>query len=140
MATSIIRRRTQLAKTAALQKRMRKTMMRNAPRLFAAARPGALPMPADRKLQAFTPASVLDRYGDTAAGVRAVAMGDNVITMFDSIGEDYWTGGGVTAKKLQSQLRAIGETGNEVTINSSGGSLLEGIERQNVPHRAPQTG
>src|SRR3546814_4072821 len=101
MATSIIRRRTQLAKTAALQKRMRKTMMRNAPRLFAAARPGALPMPADRKLQAFTPASVLDRYGDTAAGVRAVAMGDNVITMFDSIGEDYWTGGGVTAKKLQ---------------------------------------
>src|SRR3546814_19258176 len=77
MATSIIRRRTQLAKTAALQKRMRKTMMRNAPRLFAAARPGALPMPADRKLQALTPASVLDRYGDTAAGVRAVAMGAN---------------------------------------------------------------
>src|SRR3546814_12444363 len=77
MATSIIRRRTQLAKTAALQKRMRKTMMRNAPRLFAAARPGALPMPADRKLQAFTPASVLDRYGDTAAGVRPVAMGHN---------------------------------------------------------------
>src|SRR3546814_16076991 len=115
------------SKRAELHKRMRKTMMRNAPRLFAAARPGALPMPADRKLQAFTPASVLDRYGDTAAGVRAVAMGDNVITMFDSIGEDYWTGGGVTAKKLQSQLRAIGERDIEVHINSHGGDMFEGI-------------
>src|SRR3546814_1578492 len=105
MATSIIRRRTQLAKTAALQKRMRKTMMRNAPRLFAAARPGALPMPADRKLQAFPPASVLDRYGDTAAGVRAVAMGDNVITMFDSIGEDYWQRSEEHKSELQSLMR-----------------------------------
>src|SRR3546814_16725532 len=103
MAHTIIHRRTQLAKTARLQERRRKTVMGNGPGLFAGARPGALAMPADRKLQACTPESVLDRYGDTAAGVRAVAMGDNVITMFDSIGEDYWTGGGVTAKKLQSQ-------------------------------------
>src|SRR3546814_424458 len=59
MATSIIRRRTQLAKTAALQKRMVKTMMRNEPRLFSAARPGALPIPDYRKLQEITPAPVL---------------------------------------------------------------------------------
>lgn len=113
------------------------TMLRNAPRLFASARPGALPIPGDRRLQAFTPASVLDRYGDEAAGVRAVATGDNIITMFDSIGEDYWTGGGVTAKKVQSQLRAIGERDVEVHINSYGGDMFEGIAVYNVLREHP---
>ena len=113
-------------------------MMRNPPRLFASARPGALPIPADRRLQAFTPASVIDRYGDAAAGVRAVAQGDNVITMFDSIGEDYWTGGGVTAKKVQSQLRAIGDRDVEVHINSYGGDMFEGIAVYNVLREHPQ--
>lgn len=113
-------------------------MMRNAPRLFASARPGALPLPADRRLQAFTPASVLDRYGDAAAGVRAVTIGDNVITMFDSIGEDYWTGGGVTAKKVQSQLRAIGDRDVEVHINSYGGDMFEGIAVYNVLREHPR--
>ncbi|WP_218146908.1 head maturation protease, ClpP-related [Sphingobium sp. AP50] len=112
-------------------------MMRNAPRLFASARPGALPLPADRRLQAFTPASVIDRYGDAAAGVRAVAKGDNIITMFDSIGEDYWTGGGVTAKKVQSQLRAIGDRDVEVHINSYGGDMFEGIAVYNVLREHP---
>lgn len=113
-------------------------MMRNEPRLFASTRPGALPIPADRRLQAFTPASVIDRYGDAAAGVRAVAKGDNVITMFDSIGEDYWTGGGVTAKKVQSQLRAIGDRDVEVHINSYGGDMFEGIAVYNVLREHPQ--
>ncbi|WP_328277745.1 head maturation protease, ClpP-related [Sphingobium sp.] len=112
-------------------------MMRNAPRLFASARPGALPLPADRRLQAFTPASVIERYGDAAAGVRAVAKGDNIITMFDSIGEDYWSGGGVTAKKVQSQLRAIGERDVEVHINSYGGDMFEGIAVYNVLREHP---
>src|SRR3546814_12071577 len=66
-------------------------------------------------------------------------MGDNVITMFDSIGEDYWTGGGVTAKKLQSQLRAIGERDIEVHINSYGGDMFEGIACYNVLREHPQT-
>ena len=109
----------------------------DAPRVFAGARPGALPLPADRRLQAFTPASVLDRHSDAAAGVRAVAYGDNVITMFDSIGEDYWSGGGVTAKKVQSQLRAIGERDVEVHINSYGGDMFEGIAVYNVLREHP---
>lgn len=112
--------------------------MRKMPRLFASARPGALPLPADRRLQAFTPASVLDKYGDSAAGVRAVAKGDNIITMFDSIGEDYWSGGGVTAKKVQSQLRAIGDRAIEVHINSYGGDMFEGIAIYNVLREHPQ--
>jgi len=110
----------------------------DAPRVFASARPGALPLPGDRKLQAFTPPNVLDRYGDAAAGVRAVSKGDNVITMFDSIGEDFWSGGGITAKKVSSQLRAIGDRDVEVQINSYGGDMFEGIAIYNVLREHPQ--
>lgn len=107
-------------------------------RVNAKARPGALPMPADRKVSAFAPVSVYDRWGDEAAGVRAVAKGDNIITMFDDIGEDFWTGGGVTAKKVAAQLRAIGDRPVEVQINSPGGDMFEGIAIYNVLREHPQ--
>ena len=42
-------------------------------RVNAKARPGALPMPADRKVSAFAPANVYDRWGDEAAGIRVAA-------------------------------------------------------------------
>jgi len=114
--------------------------MRNAliGRVMASARPSALPMPADRRVQAFAPASVYDRWGDEAAGVRAVATGDNVITMYEDIGEDFWTGGGVTAKKVTSQLRAIGDRPVEVHVNSPGGDMFEGIAIYNVLREHPQ--
>ena len=102
------------------------------PRVHAMARPGALPIPADRHVSALTNARVLDKWNDEAAGVRAVAVGDNIITMFDIIGEDFWTGGGVTAKKVAAQLRAIGDRPVEVQINSPGGDMFEGIAIYNV--------
>lgn len=108
------------------------------PRINAKARPGALPMPADRKVSAFAPAAVYDRWGEAAAGVRAVAKGDNIITMFDDIGEDFWSGGGVTAKKVSAQLRAIGDRPVEVQINSPGGDMFEGIAIYNVLREHPQ--
>lgn len=103
-------------------------------RVFAKDRPGALPIPADRKLSALTKADVLDRWSDDAAGARpsALAVGDAVITMFDLIGEDYWSGGGVTAKGIAAQLRAIGDRPVEVQINSPGGDMFEGIAIYNV--------
>lgn len=107
-------------------------------RVWASARPGAMPMPADRKVSAFAPANVYDRWGDEAAGVRAVAAGDNVITMFEDIGEDFWSGGGVTAKKVAAQLRAIGDRPVEVQINSPGGDMFEGIAIYNVLREHPQ--
>lgn len=107
-------------------------------RVMAKSRPGALPMPADRKVSAFAPAQVYDRWGEDAAGVRAIAVGDNVITMFDDIGEDYWSGGGVTAKKVGAQLRAIGDRPVEVQINSPGGDMFEGIAIYNVLREHPQ--
>lgn len=109
-------------------------------RVQARQRPGALPIPAERGVSAFTPAPVLDRWNADAAGVRpaAVEAGDNVITMFDIIGEDWWTGGGVTARKVTAQLRAIGDRPVEVQINSPGGDMFEGIAIYNVLREHPQ--
>jgi ATP-dependent Clp protease protease subunit len=107
-------------------------------RVFARERPGALPMPATRDVSALTKANVLEKWGDEAAGIRAVAAGDNVITMFDIIGEDFWSGGGITAARVSAQLRAIGDRPVEVQINSPGGDMFEGIAIYNVLREHPQ--
>tara|TARA_B100000678_G_scaffold251362_1_gene226720 strand:- start:399 stop:1295 length:897 start_codon:yes stop_codon:yes gene_type:complete len=107
-------------------------------RVMAKARPGALPVPAEKTISALTKSSVLDKWGDEAAGVRAVERGDNVITMFDIIGEDFWSGGGITAKNVSAQLRAIGDRPVEVQINSPGGDMFEGIAIYNVLREHPQ--
>lgn len=109
-------------------------------RVFAKARPGALPLPANRDVSALTKPSVFDKWAADAAGMRpaAVATDDNVITMFDVIGEDFWTGGGITAKKVSAQLRAIGDRPVEVQINSPGGDMFEGIAIYNVLREHPQ--
>ncbi|MFC0305303.1 head maturation protease, ClpP-related [Rhizorhabdus histidinilytica] len=103
-------------------------------------RPNALPVPADRRVSAFSPLPVMERWGADAAGIRPAALeqGDNVITMFDVIGEDWWTGGGVTAKKVSSQLRAIGDRPVEVQINTGGGDMFEGLAIYNVLREHPQ--
>lgn len=104
----------------------------------AKARPGALPLPANREISAFTKPNVFDRWTDDAAGVRALEKGDNVITMFEVIGEDFWTGGGITAKKVASQLKAIGPRPLEVHVNSPGGDMFEGIAIFNILREHPQ--
>jgi len=93
-----------------------------------------LPLPGARDVAAFTMPEVLDRWAAEAASARpsSLATGDNVITMFDVIGEDFWTGGGVTAKKVAAQLRAIGDRPVTVQINSPGGDMFEGIAIYNV--------
>lgn len=113
-------------------------------RLFnvnAKARPGALPVPAERNISALTMPSVLERWSEDAAGIRALASGDNVITMFDMIGEDFWNGGGITAKTVAAQLRAIGDRPIEVQLNSPGGDMFEGIAIYNLlrEHAQPIT-
>ncbi len=105
-------------------------------RVFAKARPAAMPQPATRDVQAFTKPQVFDKWSEDAAGVRALEKGDNVITMFDIIGEDWWSGGGVTSKKIASQLRAIAGP-VEVQINSPGGDMFEGIAIYNVLREHP---
>lgn len=101
-------------------------------------RPDAMPMPAQRRVSAFTKPDVFDKWGEDAAGVRALAADDSTITMFDIIGEDFWSGGGVTAKKIAAQLRAIGDRPVTVQINSPGGDMFEGIAIYNVLREHPQ--
>lgn len=105
------------------------------------ARPDALPIPAQRRVSAFTKPDVFDQWGEDAAGIRSLVIDDATITMFDVIGEDFWTGGGVTAKKVAAQLRAIGDRPVTVQINSPGGDMFEGIAVYNVlrEHSQPVT-
>lgn len=114
------------------------------PRVFADGRPGALPVPHDRRHAAVTKPEVFDRWSIDAAGLRpvsAMSVDDGVITMFETIGADYWTGGGITAKSVSAALRAIGDKPVEVQINSPGGDMFEGIAIYNVlrEHSKPIT-
>ena len=86
-------------------------------------------------VQSLADTTVLERWD---AGIRAVASGDNVITVFETIGKDPWTGGGITAKSITAQLRAIGDRPVEVQINSPGGDMFEGIAIYNVLRDHPQ--
>ncbi|KKB81312.1 peptidase [Devosia soli] len=99
-----------------------------------------MPMPASRDVSALTKPQVFEKWSADAAGLRpnALEQGDNVITMFDVVGEDFWSGGGITAKKVASQLRAIGDRPVTCQINSPGGDMFEGIAIYNVLREHPQ--
>lgn len=60
------------------------------------------------------------------------AESDNSISIFDVIGQDYWTGEGVTAKRIAGTLRAIGDKDVTVNINSPGGDMFEGLAIYNL--------
>lgn len=95
-------------------------------------RPQATPrgakLPAGRGLAdvaAFSKPEAFERWN---AGIRASGeIGANVITMYDVIGEDYWSGGGVTLSRVDAALRKIGNQAVEVHLNSPGGDMFEGI-------------
>jgi ATP-dependent Clp protease protease subunit len=76
------------------------------------------------------PSDVLAKWSDTPQA--ASDDKDNVITIYDVIGEDWWTGGGFTAKRMSAALRAIGKNDVVVNINSPGGDMFEGIAIYNM--------
>lgn len=80
-------------------------------------------------LSAFAPDDVLAKW---QAGIRAADTGANVIPMLEMIGEDYWTGGGVTTRRVSQQLAALGGAAPEVHINSPGGDMFEGLAIYNL--------
>lgn len=81
------------------------------------------------------PSDVLAKWAELPAA--AASSDDGTITMFEVIGEDWWTGGGVTAKRVSAALRAIGEKEVTVKINSPGGDLFEGIAIYNLLRSHP---
>lgn len=64
--------------------------------------------------------------------IKAAATDDNTITMYDPIGYDWWTGDGVTAKRVSAALRTIGDSDVTVKINSPGGDVFEGLAIYNL--------
>jgi len=78
----------------------------------------------------------LSRYNP---GLRAAAdsEGDATISIYDVIGVDYWSGEGMTAKRIAAALRAIGERDVTVNLNSPGGDLFEGLAIYNLLREHP---
>lgn len=66
-------------------------------------------------------------------GLMAAEKSDNTISILDPIGQDPWTGEGVTAKRISAALRSIGaENDVVVNLNSPGGDLFEGMTIYNL--------
>lgn len=76
-----------------------------------------------------------------ARDVRAAEADDATISILDVIGEDWWSGEGVTAKRIAGALRRIGDRPVTVTVNSPGGDMFEGLAIYNLlrEHPAPVT-
>lgn len=92
--------------------------------------PEAKTFPRPQNFQWDAPSDVLSKWSEMPA--LAVSDDDTTITMFDVIGEDFWTGGGITAKRVSAALRSIGERDVTVKINSPGGDMFEGIAIYNL--------
>lgn len=86
---------------------------------------------------AFEPdADAIDRWN---AGIMAAAQSsENTISILDVIGEDYWTGNGVTSKRVAAALRAIGDQDVFVDLNSPGGDFFEGVAIYNALRAHPR--
>lgn len=75
-------------------------------------------------------ARALDRWH---AGLQAADKdADRTISVYDVIGYDYWTGEGVTAKRIAGALRGMGAGPVTVNVNSPGGDMFEGLAIYNL--------
>ena len=59
------------------------------------------------------------------------------IWIYEQIGEDFWTGGGVTAKSFQKELSAVKASQIDLHINSPGGEVFDGITIYNLIKQHP---
>lgn len=59
------------------------------------------------------------------------------ISVYEAIGEDWWSGEGVTAKRIAGALRGIGANPVTVNINSPGGDMFEGLAIYNLLREHP---
>jgi ATP-dependent protease ClpP protease subunit len=59
------------------------------------------------------------------------------IWIYEAIGEDFWTGGGITAKNFQKELAGIKASQIDLHINSPGGQVFDGITIFNLLKQHP---
>jgi len=69
----------------------------------------------------------LDRWDSTLRAAGEDQPEERTIGIYDVIGEDWWTGGGFTAKRMAAALRSLGAGPVTVAINSPGGDMFEGL-------------
>ena len=81
------------------------------------------------------PGDVLTRWAESPQA--AEADEPNTISIYDVIGEDWWTGGGFTSARMAAALRNIGKQDVVVNINSPGGDMFEGIAIYNLLREHP---
>lgn len=82
-----------------------------------------------------SPSDVLAKWAERP--LAAESDDPNTISIYEVIGEDFWTGGGFTAKRMAAALRSIGKNAVTVKINSPGGDLFEGIAIYNLLREHP---
>lgn len=73
----------------------------------------------------------LDRWNSALRAVND-EQADRSIGIYDAIGKDWWTGEGVTAKRVAAALRSLGPGDVTVNINSPGGDMFEGLAIYNL--------
>jgi ATP-dependent Clp protease, protease subunit len=85
------------------------------------------------------PADVLEKWAQGPVFAEA-KDGEDSITIFDMIGQN-WDGTGITAKRIDGALRAIGAKNVTVKINSPGGNVFDGLAIYNLlrEHKAKVT-
>lgn len=101
--------------------------IRKLPQATAPARP--------KNFQWDAPSDVLAAWAERPQA--AESDNPNTISIYDVIGEDWWTGGGFTAKRMAAALRSIGKNEVTVNINSPGGDMFEGIAIYNLLREHP---
>lgn len=74
----------------------------------------------------------LDRWQPGVRAAAAESGEDRSISVYDVIGYDYWTGEGVTAKRIAGALRNMGKGPVTVNVNSPGGDMFEGLAIYNL--------
>lgn len=99
--------------------------------------PNAPTMARPQNYQWDAPSDVLAKWAEHSFAAAPGADADATISIFDVIGEDGWTGGGVTAKRISAALRSIGNRDVIVRINSPGGDMFEGIAIYNLLRTHP---
>lgn len=74
----------------------------------------------------------LDRWNPGIQAATDTTESDRTISVYDVIGQDYWTGEGVTAKRVAGALRGMGKGPVTVNVNSPGGDMFEGLAIYNL--------
>lgn len=71
---------------------------------------------------------LLSRNKETPRAFRVEKAGDNEATiyLYDVIGYDWWSGGGITALDFAKELAALGDKTLHLRFNSPGGDVFEG--------------